>query len=151
MRIDLFILSALAATALGALIDAARRAAPGADDEREHDVSSGVVPRARIEELERAFSRVDDHAARMLLACGLGATALGAIGHALGITGAEVAAVMVAAGLGLALPGVSWVCDVHRRRAALVARIDALRARASMLERSRGAGLTRSGAPRLGA
>lgn len=146
MRIDLLMLSALAAGALAALIESARRAAPGLDGEDDaHDLVAGIVPRATIEELERASAGLDDHAARMLIGLGVSGVLVGALCLVLGCASAEIGAVVAAAGAGLALPGLSWACDVHRRRAEIEGRIAQLRGRIDATESA--SRLMRSAAP----
>ncbi|MDQ3033710.1 MAG: hypothetical protein M3Y87_14935 [Myxococcota bacterium] len=144
MRLDLVLLSALAATALGALIESTRRAALGCEDAREHDWSAGIVPRATIEELERAWARLDDAAARALIGLGIGSMTVGATTLAMGVVTIEVTAVLIAAGLGLALPGLSWAHDVRGRRRAVTERIATLRARIARVEGARELRITRS-------
>lgn len=120
MRYELLLLSGLAAAALAMLIDSARRAAPS-------DVGDELVsgsPSATLELLERARARLDEHAPRVLFAVG-SAGVLAAL--AVHVLSPEVAAVLGAAGAGLALPGALWIADVRRERRALERRITKVR------------------------
>lgn len=127
MRIELLVLSLIASAALGALVDSARRAARTDPDD---DAPGGPVPmlRAALEDLERTRSRVDDAGPRLLVTlaalAGLAAVAC----ESLGIC-AELSAVLIAVGIGLALPGISWARDQAQRARTLDLRISHLRER----------------------
>lgn len=120
MRHELLLLSALAAAALAVLIDSARRAAPS---DAGDDLVSGS-PSATLELLERARARLDEHAPRTLARAGVAGIVAAVVVHA---ASAELAAVLGAAGSGLALPGALWIVDLRRDRRAIERRIAALR------------------------
>lgn len=143
MHHELLLLSALAAAALAALIDSARRAAPTDAGE---DLVSGA-PSATLERLERARARLDEHAPRILVTVGLVGVAGALLVHALS---PELAAVFGAVGTGLAWPGALWIVGVRRERHAIEQRIATFRQRLSCArERSAPAGhaIRRGAAP----
>ena len=123
--LQLWLLVTIAGGALGALIDSARRAARV--DETDVDDRPGA--RAPLDQLERARAAIDDGSPRML--GGLALLALvAALPCALVLDVPELAAVLAAIGLGLAVPGISSARDQRRRARALDARISGLRAQA---------------------
>lgn len=132
MRIELLVLSVLAAGALAALVDSARRAARDGDASVGSPTAAALL-RASIEDLERERASIDDHGPRLLLVLG-GIAAFLALGF-VSLACAELSAVLIAVALGLTAPGVSWSRDQRRRAGALTGQIAELRARLESRER----------------
>ncbi|UJR81996.1 hypothetical protein [Sandaracinus amylolyticus] len=139
MRLELLSLSVLAAAALAALIDSARRAGPSDGDDETVPIAS---PSATLELLVRTRARLDDHPPRVLIALGLAALVVAFLASLVEVRCLEIAAVLGAAGVGLLMPGLRWAHDLRRERRALDARIHQVRAKISSSP-----GLMRSGAP----
>lgn len=135
VRFELLLLATLAASALAALIESARRAAPADGSELLlAEGAPGAVLRASLEELERAWARLDESAPRTIVALGALAGAAGAGGLACGAACAEIGAMLIALGVGLGAPGVSWARDVRAHRSDLARRIARVRARLARLD-----------------
>lgn len=133
MCVQLWLLVTVAGGALGALVDSARRAARIEEGDVD-DAPGGVPP---LQRLERARAALDDGSPRMLGMLALVA-ALAALSCALVLGLPELAAVLAAIGLGLAVPGISSARDQRRRGRDLDARISRLRARGDRALRSGG-------------
>ncbi|AKF05381.1 hypothetical protein [Sandaracinus amylolyticus] len=139
VRLELLSLSVLAATALAALIDSARRAGPSDADDETMPIAS---PSATLELLQRTRARLDDHPPRVLIALGVVALIVASVAPLVEVRCLEISAVLGAAGVGLAVPGLRWAHDVRRERRALDARIHQVRTKIASSP-----GLIRSGAP----